>query len=153
MGTTVIMVWLTRTLAAAQLAASAGQYNAWLRTRCLQIQQYCKNNYSIPRNYLNRFHLQQRCLGKRLLEVAHPRPVQAPASGHCWRPDALPAQPQPADADGTSRSLSVQGSQTHASKPEGEDRSSQRSPRTWIKPEVLVEKQSMRGNPKHESKP
>ena len=96
-------------------------------------------------------------------QVARPRPIQAPARGHRRPPPALPAPPQPADADGTHRI--AQGSPKHASEPKDEDRSSLRRlwsskseipPELESKPEVLVEnrsKRGLRGNRKRKSKP
>ena len=84
-----------------------------------------------------------------LLEVAHPRPVQAPASSQCQPPPEVPAHCSPANADDTSQS--AQGSLKHASKPEGKDRSSRRPwsfkskipPELELKPEVSSTKASI----------
>ena len=93
------------------------------------------------------------------MEVACPRPVQAPARCHSRPPPAVQAPPQSANADGTSRS--AQGIPKHMSNPEREDPSSQRPrslkaeilPEFELKPKLLVKDQSKCGSPKLESKP
>ena len=125
---------------------------------CLQIQQYYKNNYSIPTAELP----WQGCWGRLPVSALFRRQPAAclrqPAA--CLRQPALPAPSRPGDADGIHPS--AQGSPMHSSKLEGQNRSSRRpwSSKSEIPheleskpPEVLNRDQSKRGNLKHESKP
>ena len=145
----VIMVWLTRNPASARHAASADQSNALLQ-RPLPT----KLRITVATVYIqsyNRMHWHQSCPGK----AAAGGCPSAPDSGA--RPQLVPAPARCANADGTRRR--VQGSPKHASKPEGENRSSRRlgnfkseiPPEIESKPEVLVEDHGKRGSTKRES--
>ena len=103
------MACLTRNPASARHAATADQSNA-----LLQRQLPTKFNITVATVYqgITGFIDCRAALARRLLEVARPRQVQAPASDQCLCLPAVPAPPQPANADGTLRS--AQGSQKHA---------------------------------------
>ena len=124
------MVWLTRKLAETRLCCFSLSQIPCCSSRCLQNSALLQLQY-IPTVYTaryNRIHWQQSCPGKAAAggcpstpcSGARARPLPAPASGAC----AAPTRLEPANADGTRRS--AQGSPKHASKPGGEDRSSQR---------------------------
>ena len=118
-----------------------------------RVQHYC--SYRLP-GFID----SRAARARRLWEIKSPLPVQAPASGQCRRLPTVSAQPQPADADGTSRSAHEIPRQSPKARRRPKQawklkaRVEPQGPKflpNW--PEKLVEDQSKRGRPKRESKP
>ena len=145
----IIMVWLTQNPASAWHAASADQSNAaW--PVAYKIQQYYKNNYSIPRN--NRVYWQQSCPG----EAAAGGCPSAPCLGA--RPLPLPAPASIASTAPTSvNSLCCWHLPKHTGKSDSLVKARRRLGKAQqlktleSKPEALVKDQSKCGNLKLQS--